>query len=379
MGREIYWLWLELVFGVGGKRLWEFADKYGDPEELYNEIAAHKAEGMSDSETKRAERYKLSDAQEILDRAKELGQSFVGIDSADYPRRLRSLDDPPAVVFYRGDIGLLGEGTALHIVGTRTPSKYTESLVRVLCRELALRGFLLSSGFAEGVDTQAVKAALECGGKAVTVYPTSLEGEYPKGGGELKESLAEKGLLVSEYPPESKSRMNFQRRNRLAVALSSAVIIAEASAESRGLDNCRQAEKLGRPILVVPPHLLYSKRYFGQRDLLRSGCVPVFDGEDVVRVLAESKEISPDSHPLKGAVKAADSTERSGPVTASGRTLDEKEQRICGLMKENGAMLLDEISAQSGLSMAEVLVHITDLELDGIAESLPGKRYRLSR
>lgn len=381
MGKEVYWLWLELVFGVGGKRLWVFADKESDPEELYERISAGEAEGLADSERKRAAENTLSQAQQLLDRAAELGQRVVSIDSVGYPERLRALDDPPAVLFYRGDMGLTEGGAVLHMVGSRTPTRYTESLVRVMCGELTARGFVLSSGFAEGADTQVIETVLDRGGRALTVYPTSLEGEYPKGGEELKERLAEKGLLVGEYPPESRARMNFQRRNRLAVALSSAVIITEASAESRGLDNVRQAQRLGRPVLAVPPHLLYSKEYFGQRDLLREGCEPIFDGGDAVRVLAERNEIDPDSYGLRsGGAKVGGGSkgpsDRQKAAAVVGRELNSGEARILSLLRERGEMLMDEISAESGLSMAEALVHITDLELEGLVQSLPGRRYR---
>lgn len=389
MSGTVYWLWLELVFGIGGKRLWELADKDGDPVELYETVSAQGADGMSAEEKKRAAKYTLSDAQAMLDRARELGQSCVDIGSEDYPDRFREMDEPPAVLFYRGDLGLLKSSAVLHIVGTRTPTRYTESLVRVLCGELALRGFVLSSGFAEGVDTRVIEAALERGGKAVTVYPTSLEGEYPKGSAELKERLAEDGLLISEYPPDSKARMNFQRRNRLAVTLSSAVIIAEASADSKGLDNAVQAEKLGRPVLVVPPHLLYSKQYFGQRDLLRQGCAPVFDGSDVVGTLAERGEISPDSYGLDAVGKDTGTAEKTSvrrklsvkqDVKAErmpkvSRELSAEERKIFDALSEKGAMLMDELSAASGLSMAEVMTNLTALELEGMVKSLPGKRY----
>lgn len=391
MSGTVYWLWLELVFGIGGRRLWEFADKDSDPKKLYEDMASQGDADMTAEEKKRAARLTLADAQAVLERARELGQSFVNIGEEGYPHRLKALEDPPAVLFYRGDLSLLDK-TAIHIVGTRTPTRYTESLVRVLCGDLALRGFVLSSGFAEGVDAKVIEAALERGGKGMTVYPTSLEGEYPKEGGDLKERLAESGLLISEHPPEMKARMDFRRRNKLAVAISSAVVITEASADSRGLDNCKQAERLGRPVLVVPPHLLYSKQYFGQRDLLREGCAPVFDGADVVRTLAELGEIAPDSHGLKAA-SVAEPAERPAEkkdhsdrresqerrVTRVSRELNAQEQLIWDALQEKGAMLMDEISAASGLSTMEVMMHLTALELDGLVKSLPGKRYTIQK
>ena len=375
MKREVCLLWLGMT--LGARRVNALLSEESDAEKLYAEIS--EGERLSDEERTRLAKVSISECERLVSRAEELGQSIVCIGDEDYPERLKALDDAPALLFYGGDIGMLKDGTVLHAVGTRTPSRYTESLVRVLCADLAIRGFVLSSGFAEGADEQVIRTALERGGKALVVYPASIESEYPKGGSELKEQLAESGLILSEYPPESRAKMNFRRRNKLAVTLSSAVIITEASSDSKGLDNAERAAELGRPVLAVPPHLLYSKRYFGQRDLLRSGAHAVFDGEDVVRVLAEQGEIAKGSHGLDpnktGAVRKDGTVHKSS--NAFSRELTEDERAVCRLLQEHGTLMLDEISAKSGISMMDVLVVITGLELDGIVISLPGKRYRL--
>ena len=375
MGNEVDLL--RLSMSLGAKRLNELLSEESDVERLCGRIA--EGELISEADKAKLGKFTLADSERLINRSEELGQRVVCIGSTDYPERLKTLDDAPAVIFCRGDTGVLKDGKVLHIVGTRTPSRYTESLVRVLCADLALRGFVLSSGFAEGSDSQVIRTALERGGKAVTVYPTSIDGEYPKGGSELKDELAENGLIISEYPPESKVKMNFRRRNKLAVALASAVIVTEASNDSKGLDNAERAFETGRPVLAVPPHLLYSKRYFGQRDLLRNGAAAVFDGEDVVRVLAEHGDIPKGSHGLDpkrtNTVKKDGSVQKSAAVFS--RELTKEESAVIGLLQENGTLMLDEISAKSGMSMMDVLVVITGLELDGFVVSLPGKRYKL--
>ncbi|SEK45546.1 DNA-processing protein DprA [Ruminococcus albus] len=377
MDRYSGWLLLGMVFGMGGKRLWQVMEKTDDPAEMCERILSGKADFLSDSEKEKAERVSIDEAERLIERAHELGQQVVCIGDADYPKRWYELNDAPSLAFYCGDISIANDSTVIHTVGTREPSKYTLSLINVLCADLALRGFTVSCGLAEGSDTCTAETVLGREGRLLAVYPTSLDREYPKDVGELKERLAEKGLLISEYSPEYSGRMNFHRRNKLAVALASAVVITEASEDSKGLDNAVRAMDTGRPVMVVPPHLLYSKRYFGQRDLLRKGCIPIFDGSDAVRVLAERQEISAERYGLKAGVSDVHTEQKQEKIRKPIRELSGVESKIYELLKEKSPMSLDEMTAISGLSMMEVLTCVTGLELEGIVISLPGKRYEL--
>ena len=392
MDRYSSLMWLELVFGVGGKRLWQVLSRDDDPFEVCQQVRSGDVEGLSSSESDRASQISFEEAERLISRAQELGQQTVCIGDNDYPVRLAAMEDAPALIFCRGDIRLANEKTVIHIVGTREPSKYTLSLTDVLCADLALRGFAVSCGLAEGTDTRAAEAVLAREGTLISVYPTSLENEYPKDSGDIKDRLVQKGLLISEYPPEYNGRPNFRRRNKLAVALASAVVIAEASEDSKGLDNAYRAIDTGRPVLAVPPHILYEKRYFGQRELLRKGCMPIFDGSDVVNVLAERHEISPEGYVLKTNGQTSDRTpqESSGQISDVQKTrkaentlkthslnLSDEERKLLDLLKENGAMTLDELVRKSGLPMNEVYTRLISLELLKAVVSLPGQRYEL--
>lgn len=382
---DVLWVWLTLVFGAGSKRLWICAGDVRDARKLYESAKAHGLDGMNGDECGRADSISPEDARQLIAKAEADGQQVIVYSGEGYPERLRELAAPPAVLYCKGGIGLMNEGSILHMVGTRKPSGYTLSLVNILCAELAARGFTISSGGAEGVDAKALRSALERGGRALMVCPAPLENERACGDEELKGLIAEKGLMISEYPPGYKGHMNFRRRNEIAVALCSAVIIAEAAAQSKGLDNVKQAQLLGRPVLAVPPHLLYSERYSGQRELLRQGCTPLFDGSDAVRVLTEQGEVEKGSYGLKSGLtvseepagKVRKNTEKKehGKPDLSG--LDEQARQICEMLSEHGALLADELADKTGLDVQDVLMNLTELELMGLAESLPGKQYRL--
>ena len=141
--------------------------------------------------------------------------------------------------------------------------------------------------------------------------------------------------------------------------------------------------------MVVPPHLLYSERYFGQKELLRQGYTAIFDGEDAVRVLTECGKVEKGSYGLQGGsvkisaepAKKQRKNTREKPVHKTEKPdysgLGEQAKAICGLLEEHGSLLADELAEKTGLPVLEVLMHLTELELEGLAESLPGKQYRL--
>ena len=370
MDKTVGWLWLQQTFGG---EIWEHIGKDGDPAEVFDREHDN-GKGLSPDEVRA-----------MICRAEEMGQRVVCIDDEDYPESLRTLDDAPAVLFCMGDVSLMNSMTAVHMVGTRQPTRYTASLISVLCRELVLRGFAVSCGLAEGADALTAEAVLDNGGKLISVVPAALNGSYPKDRS-LAERVAKSGLLVSVRPPDSKARPDFRRRNRLAVALSGAVIFTQAAADSKGLDNAKQAEKLGRPVLAVPPHLLYAKEYFGQRDLLRNGCMPLFDGGDAVRVMAENGVIADGSHAL-GNVKSHSAADGAAGKSAAKRSpakktpaidADSSEGRIFAELNEHGELHVDELAAKCGMGMAEVMAALTSLEIDGMVKSLPGRRYVVS-
>ena len=105
--------------------------------------------------------------------------------------------------------------------------------------------------------------------------------------------------------------------------------------------------------------------------------MPIFDGEDAVRVLAERQEISAERYGLKAGVSDVHTVQKQESAKKPLRELNSTESRIYELLKEKSPMSLDEMTARSGLSMMEVLTCVTGLELEGIVVSLPGKRYEL--
>lgn len=413
--REALWLWAVTVFGTG-KRLWQAAENIEDMAEFTDAVKKHGLSYITQAEYDRADALSFEQAEEMLENCEKSGQKYLCYESEGYPKRLRKIADPPAMLFYKGNLDFLNDKCVINVVGTRNPSEYSLNTADKLCRELCEKGFILGSGFANGIDQRVNCISLENNSFPLAVCASPIDYDYPKGSSELKEMIAEKGVVISEMP--SGSRMfsgSFTARNRISVGLSDGVLFVEAGSESRGLDNFSHAVYQGKTVFAVPPHDIYDKRYFGQRDLIRNGCVPVFDAQDIVRTLSEGNvyglkyasenggyamptedsgffgaennivKAHKDHKQSRKAEKPAGYPDETISETKNNKkndidysALEEQQADICRLLEEK-AMLADEIAAVLEKDISEVFAELTELELNGYVASLPGKMYGLIR
>lgn len=404
--REALWLWAVMVFGVGSKRLWEMSDNFDGIEDFVKAVREHKITSVTKAEYERADKLKFEKSEEILGRCTELGQNYLCYESEGYPAQLRRIANPPAMLFYKGNLDFLTDKCLLTVVGTRKPSQYSLDVTDRLCGELADRGFVLVSGFAEGIDQRVNAVSLAKNSFPVAVCGTPIEQDYPKGSGELKNIIAQNGAVISEYYPDFRiSGGSFSARNRISVGLSVGVLFIEAGRNSHGLDNFSHATYQGKPVFAVPPHDIYDKRYFGQRDLLRNGCHTVFSADDVVYALSDGRFydlkyssedngfnlpaedsgfFADEENRVKTKIRKKKSDESKTEKSANTEnkvqidysSLDGIQTKICKLL-ESRNMLADEISAEAQLDISEVFAALTELELEGVVKSLPGKMFGL--
>jgi DNA processing protein len=149
----------------------------------------------------------------------EHGAALIPLPDPRYPPRLREIFDPPPLLFVRGRIGLL-QGLMLAIVGTRRPTAYGTAAATRLAKDLCLAGLTIVSGMARGIDTAAHKATLETSGDTIAVFGCGVDEVYPAENRKLASEIAEKGLIISEFPMATPSYpQNFPVRNRIVSGL----------------------------------------------------------------------------------------------------------------------------------------------------------------
>lgn len=302
-----------------------------------------------------------------LEELRERGVRVVSYRGPGYPRRLLHLHQPPPALYLQGPLEL-GDRTVA-VVGTRSATSYGRRAARDLAGDLARAGWIVVSGLARGIDTSAHRAALDAGGKTAAVLGSGLDHRYPAANRGLYERLAERGLLVTEFPPEQPpKKWTFPKRNRIIAALSAGVVVVQAPGRSGALITADQALELGREVFAVPgPVGTPSSR--GTHQLLRSGAPLAARARDVLEVLDRGR--TADAGDATGGSAQMDlGSEIRSAVDPEADDLLSVWEALLG-----GAETLDALGEAADLPAGRLLALLTELELDGRVRSVGGDRY----
>ena len=191
-----------------------------------------------------------------------------------YPVNLREIYRPPVLLFALGDLGLL-EREITVIVGSRTPTAYSRQVIENLMPELLRRKQVIASGLAQGVDAIAHQTTLNYGGKTIAVVGNGLNYFYPQGNMDLQRAIAKKGLLLSEYLPDTPPKpFRFPERNRILAGICKNVIVTEAKEHSGSLITANLALQENRNVYAIPGQI-NSPLSVGTNQLISAGATPI--------------------------------------------------------------------------------------------------------
>lgn len=296
-------------------------------------------------------------AASALDRARARGLLPVTWGDPRYPPLLAAIPDPPVVLWVAGDAGCLAL-PAVAIVGSRAASAYGIEAASRLAGELAGAGMTIVSGLARGVDSAAHRGALAAGAITVAVLGSGADVVYPSEHRALATAIAERGAVVSEYPPGTPPlKQYFPARNRIISGLALGVVVIEAAHKSGSLITANRALEQGRHVMAVPGNIL-SGRFSGSHGLLRDGAAVVDGAADVLIELGASS-----LHAL--------CTRR--PTDDGGR------DELLRAMDPAEPCDLDALAARTGLAPRALLPRLLDLELAGRVRRVGGGRFMRDR
>ncbi|MBF0408425.1 MAG: DNA-protecting protein DprA [Candidatus Riflebacteria bacterium] len=171
--------------------------------------------------------------------------SYYG-DSA-YPVRLRTVKEPPPVIFFRGNPEILNNKNSIAIVGARKASAKGIQIAQEISRYFSENGWVIVSGGASGIDAAAHEQALEIKGHTVAVLGSGINIHYPKKNQKLLEEIEEKGVILTEFFPGTPPvASHFPTRNRIIAALSDIVVLVEGSENSGSIYTVKNSVKSGK-------------------------------------------------------------------------------------------------------------------------------------
>ncbi|MDX1535667.1 MAG: DNA-processing protein DprA [Candidatus Spechtbacterales bacterium] len=278
-----------------------------------------------------------------------------------YPKILKEINDPPELLYYRGNLDALDYPAGIAVVGTRRCSEYGKQAAEKITAGLSKNNITVISGLARGIDAYAHKATLENKFSAIAVLGTPVDDKSisPKTNKRLAQNIIESGgIIMSEY--ESGSRVypsNFIKRNRIIAGLSLGVLVIEAPLKSGARSTARFAVDYNRDVYAVPGSI-FSRLSEGCNDLIKQGAKCITSAEDILEELNLNYELKLDK-PSGNAVQ-----------------LEGEEKRIYDFIAESQeAIHIDTIIEETKLDPSDVAEIVTKLILEDIIEEPKANHY----
>lgn len=323
--------------------------------------------GMGEEAARRLRERALSfDVAAEISRLDRLGARVLAGDDAEYPDILRAVSEAPLLLMVRGRLGPPTGAVAL--VGSRRPTPYGLRMAGLLAEQTCRAGGIVVSGLARGIDAEAHRAALACGGRTWAVLGSGLGRVYPPENEALAEQIVKSGgCLVSEFPvSEAPFQKNFPRRNRIVAGLSWATVVVEGENRSGSLITARLAAEQGREVFAVPgpadsplseaPHIL-----------MENGARPARGMKEVF------ESLPPGAKPyLQGGQDR--SPAGSTAVMPPGLVLAEAHEKILELLGPY-CLTLEELAEKAGWPVKNACRVLLEMEFKELIRPIAGQRY----
>ena len=349
-----YWAALQTVPGLGNARLHMMVAYFGSARQAWSaprrDLFLCPAVDEAVGNNLLARREKIDIHKMSADWEKK-GIGVVCAADDAFPARLRTIFDPPAVLYYRGR--LPQDELLIAVVGARKASAYGKNAATSLAADLAAAGVGVVSGAARGIDSAAHQGALERGGYTVAVLGCGVDVAYPPENARLLSAIAEQGAIIAEYWPGTEPMAQFfPVRNRIISGLARGVVVVEAAARSGSLITADWALEQGREVYAVPGSI-FNATSSGTNGLIKQGAKLIEKAADVL-----------EDHGM------ANANDKRAPATPPG-----DEGRVYGALSYETPLTVEELVMKVNLPAPVVTYILLQLELKGLAAEFGGRRY----
>lgn len=358
----------DILIGLNHMGLWDnrlidrLMDYFGSlqnlwyAEEDYIKEAFNKGSIIEEKMIKNRNEDYINKAKERLE---ELDIKALTVFDNDYPEKLKRIYDPPQVIYFKGRPNF--NMPSIAIVGSRKATSYGKWAAYNFSRALSRWGVGIVSGLAYGVDTEGHKGALDEKGFTIAVLGFGIDQCYPAANRRLMDEIKEKGCIISEYPPGTQpQKYYFPARNRIISGLSDGVLVVEAAEKSGALLTVDFALDQGRDVYALPGNI-NSSQSKGTNKLIRDGGKIVLDEEDILQDLRSRYLL----------INTDDGQHM-------GCQLSQEESKIFEIIKDE-PIHIDMLLYRSCFDIRRLNSILSILELKGLVNQLPGKRFTVAK
>jgi DNA processing protein len=365
---KLYQVALTLVEGVGSIMFRQLISNLGSAENVFRTktdrllktpgVGKQIIEGLKDKTL-------LSKADSILKEAEKQQVKLYFSTDKDYPSRLKSLYDTPAILYFKGN-GDLSALRTVGIVGTRQATEYGRKVTEEIVEQLKPHGVSIISGLAYGIDIAAHKAAIDNDVPTIGVMASGIDIIYPAAHKKYVGQMLERGGIVSENPFGMQPIRNlFLARNRIIAGLSDVNIVVESADKGGALVTADFANNYHHEVFAVPGNL-DNKYSTGCHKLIKENKANIFTGiDDIIESMNWDNE-------SKGTAKARP---REAEIDLSQFT--QEEGQVIAYLRTHGETQIDTLSWQTQIPINRLASLLLNLEFQGFVKAMAGKKFGL--
>ena len=357
---EKFWVALSSIEQINSDFILKLYNHFQDIEKAfyatYDDLA--KIDGLS---KKKAEKFLNTrdkiNIEKVYDYVIENNINVLTFENENYPYLLKQIDNPPAVLYVKGDLNSCNLNKTLAVVGSRKATYNGKEALKIVLKDIANTDICIVSGLASGIDTTAHYTAIENNLKTIGVIASGFDYVYPESNRALYKSIENgAGAIISEYYPTFEPlKFRFPERNRIVTGISFGTVVAEAGLKSGALISANLTLEQSRELMCIPG-LISNPNTYGIYKLIKNGATIITDGSDILNALNWEIKL-----PKQQTLALFD--------------LTEEEQKILSSI-EIEPKGFDLIQNETNISTEDLLMNLTTLELKGIIKQVEGDRYQ---
>ena len=192
----------------------------------------------------------------LLENLLSQGYQIIPITSPKYPRNLKSnlKMTAPIVLFAKGNIELLNRSSTA-IVGSRNANDISLEFTCNVAKKECQNNQVIVSGFAKGVDKEALDAAIKVQGESIVVLPQGIT-TFTSGFKQLyKQIIQGRVLVISHFHPKIPWRVECaMERNKIIYGLADKTYVAQSDSHGGTWSGAIEGLRKGRTIFVRYPN-----------------------------------------------------------------------------------------------------------------------------